>query len=189
MSEEGPGLAATPEPTALFVGRGGIRKGLHLLLRAWARAGVRGRLAVVGTLDPELARLRSAELSRPDVEVVPFRDPVAPVYRSAQIFLFPTLEEGSPLVVYEAMSAGLACVLSPMGAGEVGRPGRDCLVVDPADEEGWVGAIRSVVGDAALRERLGREARERAREFTWDRVALRRRAQLEEARSAGRSAP
>jgi glycosyltransferase involved in cell wall biosynthesis len=179
MSAGGPGLPPSGAPTALFVGRGGLRKGLNLLLRAWERAGGPGRLAVVGRIDPELDALCAAQLARPDVLRVPFTTAVGPVYRSAQAFLFPTIEEGSPLVLYEAMAAGLACVVSPMAAGEVGRHGKDCLVVDPWDEDGWVAAIRSVLGDAALRERLGREAKSRVADYTWEKVARRRRAMIE----------
>jgi glycosyltransferase involved in cell wall biosynthesis len=79
------------------------------------------------------------------------------------------------------MASGLACIVSPMAAGEIGRSGVDCLVADPLDTEAWVQAIRRHAGDEGERRKLGEQARLRAQEFTWEKVALRRRAQLQEA--------
>ena len=190
LARDGPGLPPVDGLSALFVGRGCFRKGLDLLLRAWAAAGVPGRLAVVGRLDEEVAAPCGRELARPDVLAVPYRDDVGPVYRSADVFVFPSLEEGSPLVIYEAMASGLPVLASPMGAGAVLRDGQDGFVLDPLDQDAWVEALRRLSKDPDLRRRMGRSARERAAEFTWKRVGRRRLALLQEVlarRGAGRA--
>jgi glycosyltransferase involved in cell wall biosynthesis len=59
------------------------------------------------------------------------------------------------------------------------------------DRGAWVAALRRLAADPELRRRMGRRARERARDYTWDKVAGRRLSQLEEAlalREAGRRA-
>jgi len=62
-----------------------------------------------------------------------------------------------------------------LGARRVLRDGIEGLVLDPYDRDGWVGAIRQLAADSALRERLGDAARRRAQDFTWDKVGARRR--------------
>ena len=99
---------------------------------------------------------------------------VPAVFRSADVFAFPTLEEGSALVVYEAMASGLPGLYSPMGAGMVARHEQDGYVMDPYDEEAWVAALRRLAGDRELRQRLGKSAQERAQEFTWPKVGRQR---------------
>src|SRR5439155_1053170 len=53
--------------TVLFVGLMCVRKGTHLLLDAWARSGVKGRLVFAGPIDPEIPELCAEHLNRPDV--------------------------------------------------------------------------------------------------------------------------
>ncbi len=181
LARDGPGLPPTDGLSALFVGRGCFRKGVDLLLRSWAAAGVPGRLAIVGRLDEEVAAHCAETLARADVLSVPYREDVGSIYRSADVFVFPSLEEGSPLVVYEAMASGLPVLASPMGAGEILRDGLDGFVLDPLDQDAWVEALRRMAKDPDLRRRMGRSARERAAEFTWKRVGRRRLALLLEA--------
>ena len=189
LGREGTGLDKKPGVTGLFVGRACVRKGVDFLMNAWAAAGVQGRLVVMGAMDPDIAEISAAQLRRDDITHLPYSKNVAPIYKSADLFLFPSLEEGSPLVLYEAMASGLACIISPMAAGEIGRPGIDCLVADPLDRDAWVEAIRRLAGDEGARRKLGEQARLRAQEFTWEKVALRRRAQLLEASRRSVSAP
>lgn len=160
--------------TVLLVGSVSFGKGAHLLLDAWSRAGVVGRLVLVGEMDPLIAKHCAEHLRRKDVVYMPFTPDPAPVYRSADIFALPTLEEGSPLVGYEAMGNGLAVITSPVGAGRVIRHGREGLVLDPHDREGWVRALRELAYDVDLRRALGEAGRIRAEGYTWDKVARRR---------------
>lgn len=174
-------------PVVLFVGTVCLRKGAHLLLEAWAEAGIAGTLELCGQLLPEVAKVSATHLARPDVRARGHVVAIAQAYADADLFAFPTLEEGGPLVVIEAMARGLPILTSPMGAGEVLRDGVEGLVRDPADRAGWVEALRRLAGDAALRARLGAAARERAARYRWDQVGARRRAQLLDALS-GRTA-
>jgi glycosyltransferase involved in cell wall biosynthesis len=171
--------AASERPTVvLFVGTACIRKGTHLLLDAWARAGAKGRLEVCGTVSPEILQVGAEHLRRGDVVLRGHVLDVATAYASADVFAFPSLEEGGPLVTYEAASHGLAIVTTPMGAGAIVRDGVEGLVRDPYDMKGWVEALRRLCGDPAERARLGAAARARAQEFTWSKVGARRRAQV-----------
>ena len=160
--------------TVLFVGSVCVRKGSHLLLRAWERADVKGRLLLCGKMEPTIAETCSEILARPDVVHLEYNKDISFAYREADIFAFPSLEEGSPLVTYEAMAHGLPILTSPMGAGGIGRDGIDGIVISPYDDDAWVEALRKLADNAELRSQFGTSARKRAEEFTWEKVADRR---------------
>ncbi len=160
--------------TVLFVGRLCVRKGTHLLLRAWARAGIRGRLILCGDLEPAIAKSCGDLLGRTDVLHVPYTRQVGALYQQADLFAFPSLEEGGPLVTYEAMAHSLPILASPMGAGAVVRDGLDGKILEPYDEDAWVDALRGFSRETSRREQNGRAARMRVSEFTWAQVANRR---------------
>ena len=69
---------------------------------------------------------------------------IAFAYREADFFAFPSLEEGSPLVTYEAMANGLPVLTSPMGAGGIVRDGKDGIIVSPYDEEALVTGLQQL---------------------------------------------
>jgi len=160
--------------TVLFVGRVCVRKGAHLLLQAWARAGIRGRLILCGDLEPAIAKSCGDLLARTDVVHVPYTRQVSTQYQQADLFAFPSLEEGGPLVTYEAMAHGLPILTSPMGAGGVVRDEIEGKILEPYDEDGWVDALREFSQATLRREKFGRAARLRANDFIWDQVAARR---------------
>ncbi len=162
------------EPRFLFVGHGSVRKGLPVLLAAWAQAAVRGKLVLVGGIDDEVRRHCASLLARDDVEVLAHTRDLAAVYGAADVFVLPSFEEGSPLVSYLALAAGLPSLLGPAAAGQVVRSGVEGVVVEPDDQPALVDGLRRLATDGSLRERMGALAAERAAEFTWDRVAERR---------------
>lgn len=176
-----PQRAATRGRRFLFVGRGSVRKGLPVLLRAWERAGVRGTLVLVGGIDDEVRRHCDRALARSDVEVHGHLQDLAPVYAGADVFVLPSFEEGSPLVSYQALAAGLPSLLGRAAAGWVVRDGVEGLVVEPEQDDALVEAMRRLADDGALRARLGEAAAARSREFTWDRVAAARFPALDQA--------
>lgn len=160
--------------TVLFVGSVCVRKGAHLLLRAWNRAGIKGRLILFGTIEPAIAETCGEILARSDVVHYEYSTNYAFAYREADIFAFPSLEEGSPLVTYEAMAHGLPMLMSPMGAGGIVRDGVDGIIVSPYDNDSWVEALRKLAYSPELRTRFGASAREWVKEFTWEKVAVKR---------------
>ncbi len=169
--------AAPDCPTFLFVGRGCVRKGVPWLLDMWERAGIRGRLLLflLGTMEKTVRQHYGHYFERDDIVLPTDTSNINEAYRHADVFIFPTHEEGSPLVSYEALGWGLPCLVSPMGGGEIIRDGVEGFVMNPYDIELWAERIRQLAQDQALRETIARAARERAASFTWDRVGVRRR--------------
>lgn len=98
------------------------------------------------------------------------------LFRAASVFCLPACEraEAFGLCQIEAMLASLPIISTnlPTGVPEINRHEETGLIVEPRNPKELAGALRRVLSDDALRERLGRAGRERALEhYTADRMA------------------
>ncbi len=174
LPEEIAGRGSRTELTAIFVGRIGIRKGVHLLLDYWVKAGVTGKLKLVGRIEPSAMHLIEPYLNKQDIEHIPFTRDLRSVYLDADVFLLPSLEEGSPLVTYLALGAGLPSIVSPMGGGGIINNGHEGLVIDPHDADQWIESIRKVFSDTGYRLSIANHAYRLAGHYLWKNVGRRR---------------
>lgn len=91
--------------------------------------------------------------------------------RAADGFVLPSLREGLPLSLLEAMACGLPVVISAIGGiPDVVRDGENGLLVQPGDETALTEALRRILSDGALRARLSSSARETALQWSWARI-------------------
>jgi len=103
--------------TVAFVGTLCVRKGVHLLKEIWGNLHAEAKLLIVGRIAPDFKHRISGFLEQKDVEHYEWLDDLSEIYSRADVFVLPSLEEGSPLVIYDAMGAGLPIIASPMGGG------------------------------------------------------------------------
>ncbi|MGH0034466.1 MAG: glycosyltransferase [Myxococcota bacterium] len=87
---------------------------------------------------------------------------VARYMAATDVYVLPTLNEGSPNAVIEAMACGLPIVSSDIPSLRETVPPEAAHLVDPRDIDALRGAIRTLVDDAGLRERMGAAARAHA---------------------------
>jgi glycosyltransferase involved in cell wall biosynthesis len=172
-----PESSAGPELRVLAVGRLIWQKAHHLLLEACAtarRKGFRFRLRLVGEgpLRPDLeARILALDLAGTvTLEGAWPRERVWAEYRKADLFVLSSVSEGSPFVILEAMAAGLP-VLAPAlhGIPEMIRDGRDGLLFETGSADSLAEGLERLLGDAALRQRLGSAAEAAANDFDHSR--------------------
>jgi glycosyltransferase involved in cell wall biosynthesis len=158
----------TPSCTFLFAGGITQRKGIKYLLEAWRRVRRPGwRLQLLGALpaDP-----RPLAPYRDEVEwlgSMPHAEVPACMAR-ADVFVFPSLFEGSAVVTYEAMACGLPCIVTA-AAGSVARHGRDGLIVPARDAVALATAMERLGTDVAYRAACGASARAQAEAHAWPR--------------------
>src|SRR4029079_6273125 len=144
------------------------RKGISCLLAAWARIRRPGwRLQLLGPLPansgPLMPMLDQVELlGRVSHAEMPARR------AAADIFVFPSLFEGSAVVTYEALACGLPSVVTAQ-AGSVGRDGIEGFVVVPRDVDDLARRMEQLGNTPELRARMSAAARLRGLEFAWPR--------------------
>lgn len=153
---------------AFFAGQMSVRKGVHHLLAAWQAAGLRGaELVFAGA--PRDAYIREliskAGASVRHLGFVPHAR-LHEAYQNADVFVFPSLAEGGVYVIYEALAAGLPCIVSDH-AGSAVRDGIEGFVVPVGDIEALAARLAQLAGDEALRRRMALAARARAKHFAW----------------------
>lgn len=165
----------------LCVGRLIERKGQHHLIEAvkgLADEGIDVRLDLVGTGDARADNeALAARLGLADrvhfLGYVP-REKIAVHYAAAHVFVLPSYNEGMSVALLEAMSSGLAVVVTPTGGTpELVEPEINGLVFDWGDVDRLTAHLRRLARDRSLVRRMGEMSRRRAGDFSWDRAALR----------------
>jgi phosphatidylinositol alpha-mannosyltransferase len=164
----------TERPAVLFAGRHEPRKGLRVLLDAFAGLEGQADLWVVG-LGPETEELRGRH--QPGVQWLGQVSDVelARRMKAATVFCAPSLHsESFGVVLLEAMAAGTAVVASDIdGYGDVARDAEDALLVPPGDPVALRRALRLALADELLRDELTDGGTTRAQEFSMTRLAER----------------
>jgi glycosyltransferase involved in cell wall biosynthesis len=150
------------------------RKNLPVLLDAFGRLGRDDvTLALVGPQGwNEDLEARLDRLGRKVVRLG-FVDPDAlrALYGGADVFCYPSIEEGFGLPVLEAMAQGTPVVTSS-GTATAEVAGDAGVLVDPADVDGLADALARLLDDPQERARLGTAGQRRAAErFSWQATA------------------
>jgi len=159
----------------LYVGTNKPHKNLPMLVEAYARAKPGLPLVIAGGLDPRYpqAQVRAEALGL--TGMIRFlghvgEDELEGLYRSAALFVFPSLAEGFGLPALEAMAYGVPVVASNRGAvSEV--VGDAALQIDPLDVDALASAITKVLNDPQLALHLSRSGVDRAALFPWSKTA------------------
>jgi glycosyltransferase involved in cell wall biosynthesis len=110
------------------------------------------------------------------LEVWPFiaRSEISSLYAEHEIFVLPSLMEGMPLVLLEAMASGMAVVTTESsGMTDLVEDSHDGLFVIPGDSASLSVAIVRLCRDPELRLRLGNAAQEKMKRYTWKQAAQR----------------
>jgi glycosyltransferase involved in cell wall biosynthesis len=161
-----PGKTHGANCTFLFAGGITQRKGIKYLLEAWRLVRRPGwNLQLLGALPAETGPLEPYRdlfqwLGRVPHAMVPER------MASADVFVFPSLFEGSAVVTYEALACGLPSIVTAE-AGSVVRHGRDGLIVPARDVAALAAAMERLGADPPLRAACAQSARSWAQAHDW----------------------
>jgi glycosyltransferase involved in cell wall biosynthesis len=153
------------------IGRLNAQKGHRFLLDAAAlllprRPGARVLVAGDGDLMGELRRQAAALGIAGKVVFAGHRTDVPDLLGALDVVCISSLYEGTPLALFEAMAAGKAIVSTSVdGCREVLEDGVTGVLVPPADAAALADGLERVLGDAALRAALGRQALAASRRY------------------------
>ena len=158
--------------TVLYVGALSFRKGLLDLVDVVRSPAARSmRFRFVGNI---LREVRPRLASLPDNVEILGKVPQAAlpqIYQDADVFLFPTIEDGFPVVLAHAHAAGLPIITTPNGAGsDIVKTERDGWIVPIRSPQAilerleWCAQHRAALADVAA-------TRGKAEARTWDQVA------------------
>ena len=159
----------------LYVGTWLDRKGVYYLAEAFNS--IAGKvpgvtLTVAGCqISAEQAKRSFAPECREQVRIIPrlSREEMPGLYASHDIFVFPSLMEGMPLTLLEAMATGMPVVVTEIpGMAEIVEDGFNGLLVQPTDAAGLALAVERVCNSVELRNQLGRAAQTTMRRYTWE---------------------
>ncbi len=169
-----PRAGAEPRPLfrASFVGRVELAKGAGYLLQAWKRLALpNAELVLAGEVRPEMKDLLRIQAdSSVRVTGVLTATELADLYRSSDVFAFPSVNEGLAMVLLEAMASGLAVVASDMsGAADCVSEGKEGFITPARNVDRLAEAILWCYQHRDETRAMGRAARARVeREFTLE---------------------
>jgi glycosyltransferase involved in cell wall biosynthesis len=180
-------LGLPPGPLVAFVGMLIPRKNVHVLLEAFVRvraSNPEAHLVIVGPPPPpgstsrypeqlnEIVRGANASAGVTFAGRVPSS---APYLRAADVFAFPSAQEGMPNVLLEAMACGIPSIASRIsGTTDIVRDGDDGFLFEPTDVDALARRLDELLADSARRRTIGEAARRRVLgSYSLDAVAVR----------------
>ncbi|MCW5640803.1 MAG: glycosyltransferase family 4 protein [Rhodoferax sp.] len=170
-----------PVRVILSVGKFIRLKGHDVLIEAFAAIAATHKdvmLAIVGATGddlPTLQQLASSKLNPAQIKLladVPHAN-IAPLFRSASVFVLASRQEAFPIVLLEAGCLGLPVIATSVGGiPELIVDGETGILVPPDDPTALAQSIRHVLGSPNISHTLGEHLRQRViGDFTWTRAA------------------
>jgi glycosyltransferase involved in cell wall biosynthesis len=148
--------------TILFAGGFGLRKGADLVIRALLGLDdVDWRMVIAGGVQADVESEAAEFAKHPRVRFAGFvsRPELARLMCEAEVFLFPSLAEGSARAVFEALACGCYVITTP-NAGSIVQDGVHGALLPNGDVEAIREAIRKVAHDRSAAAEIGRRNRE-----------------------------
>jgi glycosyltransferase involved in cell wall biosynthesis len=152
----------------LYVGVVDFRKNIKWLLDMWdeLNSSYPGFLAVVGPVSredkdgKEYNSLRGYEEKlKNKLFFIPYSDQIENFYQMADIFVLPSVNEGMPNVVLEAMSSGVPCLANKVSGTEDIIDGENSLLFDIREPESFTRGLNTL-RDTSFREEMSKIARQ-----------------------------
>jgi len=155
------------KPLILFVGNLVWQKGVEYLIRAKEFINEDVEIVIVG--DGPLLNEFKGIVEFENIEGIKFtcaRTDIDKIMPAADIFVLPSLSEGHPIVILEAMASGKPVISTKVGGIPEIINDQVGILVNPEDSVGLAEAINKLLEDKDLRENMGKNARERSLKYS-----------------------
>jgi len=154
-------------PSLLFVGVLDKRKGIDLLLEVWCnlkeKSDLRGQLIIVGPYSENnstVSMYSKIEIEKNAIQFWGIRNNVHEIMKNSDVFILPSLKEGLPNVVLEAMASGLPVIVSnTSGAIDCVEHKINGIIFDIDDKEQLQNSIKLLMENHQMRNRMGEKSR------------------------------
>jgi glycosyltransferase involved in cell wall biosynthesis len=155
--------------TVLFLGHKSLIKGVPYLLEAWRRLNLKdAKLVIAGFQDKRLIEMyrRRTQFEAPGI-VNPLK-----YYQEAHIYILPSLGDPFPRTALEAMSCGLPVIVSDMtGIKDIIEDGKEGFIIPSRSVKYISEKILYFYENPSEIKRMGKNARSKAEEYTWENFA------------------
>lgn len=163
----------------LFCGNIILRKGIVYLLEAWDKLNFKdAELVLVGRIFNETKAILKKYISKNrSIKIkgfMPYSE-IVNQYQQADVFILPSLEEGSALVNYEAMACGLP-VITTFNSGSVTRNGMDGFIIQPQNTAQICEKLLYFYDNRQKAKQMGLSASEYVKNYTWEKYSEKLRA-------------
>ncbi len=155
------------DPRVLFAGRFELRKGVPYLFEAFRQLRTHAELRIAGQPNDALLRRLGGLPERASCAGLLTGDAFAQEFRDADVFVLPSVEDGSALVTTWALAAGLPVVVSDQCGADLVEDGVNGFIVPARDTEALREKLDLLLSDEALRLRMGAAAATSATSRTW----------------------
>jgi len=171
----GTDIAITPKKTQnpklqfLFVANAILTKGLQYLIEAWKQCAIHdAELIICGDIPPETKKIVMDDIRRiQNIKHVGFVSNLTDYYQSASVFILPSILEGMPRVVSDAMSFGLPVITTPISGPQI-KDGFNGIIVSNRDVNSLINAIMHFYNNREEIVRMGDNASNTIKDLTWE---------------------
>lgn len=151
----------------IFVGQVSIRKGIPYLLEAFENM-PKSELFLIGHVMKDMRKIIKKYDKNKQIKIIKYFPDLNYLYNSSSLLVLPSIEDGFGLVVPEAMACGIPVIVSSnVGAKDLIKSGKEGFVVPVADSKKLKNKIMYFYENRKEINRMGRNARIKAENYTW----------------------
>lgn len=160
-----PGKKKDDKFRVIYVGQVCFGKGVHYLLEAWKNLNILdGELVICGGIEEDFKKTFPQYFNQKNIKFLGHTDPL-PHYQNSDVMCFPSLSEGSPQAITEAMSCGLPVIFSE-NSGSMARDTIEGFMVPNKNHIVISEKIKFLYLNPLIRKSMGGCCIERAKEFS-----------------------
>ena len=150
----------------IYVGQVGFRKGVLYLLEAWNKLGLKdAKLRILGQEDLEIKPFLLPFRNNSSIEFLGYGSSLQ-LYQDSDVFVLPSLEEGSALVTYEALACGLPAIVT-FECGSIVEDTKEGFIVPSKDIKTLAEKIEYLYSNSNERLQLSVNARVKSENYKW----------------------
>jgi len=157
----------------IFVGSVQLRKGVQYLLQAWDELKLKNaELIVVGRVWQDALKIVEKYKLNKTIKFIGFESNPVNLLQQCNVFISPSLEEGSALTCYEAMACGLP-LIATFNTGSIARNNKEGFIIPIRSIKALKEKINYLYNNPKQIEKMGKAARKQVEQYTWDKYGER----------------